>query len=222
MLRPHRLRGCAMVLKLFRKMMPRDERFVERICRHSAIVVEGTIQFRDIVGGGDYETHCRELFRLEDAADDVTREIVHAVHRSFITPFDRSEILELITALDDTIDLMKDAARRVGLYKVSFTPEMIGMADCAIRASTAIRDAMPALNAIARNAAVFADMQQKVRAAESEADDLLQRGLKTLFNGPDPAGDNLIGERVYELIEAVVDRCEDVTDVIAGIVVEHV
>jgi len=128
----------------------------------------------------------------------------------------------LITTLDDVIDIMKDAARRLGLYKVAYTPEMLGMADCAIRASTAIRDAMPALNAIGRNEAVFNEMQQKVRAAESEADDLLQRGMKALFAGSDPAGDKLIGERVYELIEAVVDRCEDVTDVIAGIVVEHV
>ena len=78
------------------------------------------------------------------------------------------------------------------------------------------------MRSIGRNAAVYSEMQQKVRAAETEADDLLQRGLKTLFSGPDSAGDNLIGERVYELIEAVVDRCEDVTDVIAGIVVEHV
>jgi predicted phosphate transport protein (TIGR00153 family) len=211
-----------MVLRLFRKLMPRDERFVERFCRHSAIVVEGAVQFRGILSGADYEAHCRELFRLEDAADDVTKETVHAVHRSFITPFDRSEVLELITTLDDVIDIMKDASRRLGLYKVAYTPEMLGMADCAVRASTAIRDAMPALNAIGRNEAVFNEMQQKVRAAESEADDLLQRGMKALFAGSDPAGDKLIGERVYELIEDVVDRCEDVTDVIAGIVVEHV
>ncbi len=211
-----------MVLKFFRKLMPRDERFVERICRHSAIVVEGAVQFRGILAGGDYATHCKELFRLEDAADEVTREIVLAVHRSFITPFDRSEVLELTTALDDTIDIMKDAARRIGLYKVAFTPEMLAMADCAVRSTTAIRDALPALKAIGRNAAVFHEMQQKVRAAESEADDLLQRGLKTLFSGPESAGDKLIGERVYELIEDVVDRSEDVTDVLAGIVVEHV
>jgi len=211
-----------MVLRVFRKLMPRDERFVERFCRHSEIVVKGAIEFRGILSGADYDAHCKELFRLEDAADDITKETVHAVHRSFITPFDRSEVLELISTLDDVIDIMKDAARRLGLYKVAYTPEMLGMADCAIRASTAIRDALPALTAIGRNEAVFAEMQQKVRAAESEADDLLQRGMKALFASADPTGDKLVGERVYELIEAVVDRCEDVTDVIAGIVVEHV
>jgi uncharacterized protein len=211
-----------MVLRLFRKLMPRDERFVERFCLHSSLVVQGAVEFRAILSGVDYDARCKELFRLEDAADEVTRETVHAVHRSFITPFDRSEVLELITTLDDTIDIMKDAARRLGLYKVAYTPEMLGMADCAIRATTAIRDGMPALNAIGRNVAILNEMQQKVRAAESEADDLLQAGMKALFAGSDPAGDKLVGERVYELIEAIVDRCEDVTDVIAGIVVEHV
>jgi hypothetical protein len=211
-----------MVLKLFRKLMPRDERFVELICRHSGYVVDGAVEFRGILAGGDYETHCKELFRLEDAADDVTSQIVLAVHKSFITPFDRGEILELITALDDTIDLMKDAARRMGLYNVAYTPEMLAMADCAVRSTTAIRDAVPALNAIAKNVAVLNEMQHKVRTAEGEADDLLQRGLKTLFAGPGPAGDKFAVEKVYELIEAVVDRSEDVTDVIAGIVVEHV
>lgn len=211
-----------MVLKLFRKMMPRDERFVERLCRHSGYVVEGAVQFRGILAGEDFDRHCKELFRLEEAADEVTRETVEAIHRSFITPFDRGEILELITGLDDIIDLMKDAARRMGLYGVAYTPEMLAMADCAVRASTAIRDAMPSLSAIGRNVARLGEMQKQVRGAETEADDLLQRGLKTLFAGPGPAGDKFAIEKVYELIEAVVNRCEDVTDVIAGIVVEHV
>jgi predicted phosphate transport protein (TIGR00153 family) len=211
-----------MVLKLFRKLMPRDARFVEQICRHSGYVVAGAVEFRGLLAETDFDKHCKELFRLEDAADQVTYDVVHAVHKSFITPFDRGEILELITTLDDTIDLMKDAARRMGLYNVAYTPEMRGMADCAVVASTAIRDALPALNAIGQNVAKLNEMQEKVRAAESEADDLCQAGLKTLFAAPGPVGDKFAVEKVYELIEAVVDRCEDVTDVIAGIVVEHV
>src|SRR4051812_16151571 len=211
-----------MVLRLFRKLLPRDASFVEQICRHSGYVVAGAIEFRGILAGDNFEGRCKELFRLEDAADQVTYDVVHAVHKSFITPFDRGEILQLITTLDDTIDLMKDAARRMGLYNVPFTPQMLSMADCAVRATTAIHDALPALNAIAREVATLNEMQQKVRSAENEADDLLQQGLKTLFGGPGPVGDKFAVEKVYELIEAVVDRCEDVTDVIAGIVVEHV
>ena len=78
----------------------------------------------------------------------MTRDIVQAIHRTYITPFDRSQILELATALDDTIDLMKEAGRRLRLYGIEFTPEMQGMADCAVRATTAIRNAMPLLGSI--------------------------------------------------------------------------
>ena len=145
-----------------------------------------------------------------------------AIHRSFVTPFDRSQILDLITALDDTIDLMKDTGRRMVRYGVAFTPEMQGMADCAVRASTAIRDTMPLLGAIERNVAQLSAMSVAVRTIEGEADELLDRGLRVLFAGDESSGRKLLVEKVYDLVEAVVDRCEDVVDVIDGIVVEQV
>jgi uncharacterized protein Yka (UPF0111/DUF47 family) len=81
--------------------------------------------------------------RLEDAADKITRETVLANHRTFVTALDRSRILGLITALDDTIDLMKDTGRRMLRYGVGFTPKMHGMADCIVRATRELRDGMP-------------------------------------------------------------------------------
>jgi uncharacterized protein Yka (UPF0111/DUF47 family) len=152
----------------------------------------------------------------------VTRDTVQAIHRSFVTPFDRSQILDLTTALDDTIDLMKEAGRRIRLYDVHFTPQMRSMADCALRATVAIRDAMPALGAIATSVPRLNAMQVQVRAAENEADDLLDDGLRALFEQNISPGHKLTVEKVYDLIESIVDRCEDVADVIEGIVIEHV
>ena len=145
-----------------------------------------------------------------------------AIHKTFVTPFDRSQILDLITALDDTVDLMKDTGRRMIRYGVGFTPEMLGMADCAVRATMVIRDNMPLLAAIDQNAAKLSTMSIDVRRIEGEADDLLDRGLRVLFAGDSSAGHKLTVEKVYDLVEAVVDRCEDIVDVIDGIVVEQV
>ena len=145
-----------------------------------------------------------------------------AIHRTFVTPFDRSQILDLITALDDTIDLMKETGRRMLRYGVAFTPEMQGMADCAVRAATEIRDAIPLLGSIDRNAARLSTMSIAVRRIEGEADELLDRGLRVLFAGDTSPGQKLTVEKVYDLVEAVVDRCEDVVDVIDGIVVEQI
>jgi hypothetical protein len=173
-------------------------------------------------GDGRAEQHALEIARLEEAADLVTKETVLAIHRTFVTPFDRSQILDLITALDDTIDLMKDTGRRMVRYGVQFTPEMQGMADCAVHASIALRNGMPLLGSIDRNSEDLSNMSIEVRRFEEEADQLLDRGLRVLFAGTTSAGHKLTVEKVYDLVEAVVDRCEDVVDVIDGIVVEQV
>lgn len=212
-----------MPLQLFRSLMPRDERFIQRFCAHADLIVPAAEAFRALMSGdGQAERHATEIARLEDQADAVTREIVLAIHRTFVTPFDRSQILDLATALDDTVDLMKDTGKRVLRYGVRFTPEMQGMADCAVRAATEIRDAMPQLGNIGRGVGRLNAMSVKVREIEGEADELMDRGLRALFAGDTSPGNKLTVERVYDLIEAVVDRCEDVVDVIDGIVVEQV
>ena len=211
------------LLRGFRALMPQDERFIERFCAHSRLIVPAAEAFRALMSDdGRAEQHAAEIGRLEDAADQVTRETVLAIHRTFVTPFDRSQILDLITALDDTIDLMKDTGRRMLRYGVGFTPEMQGMADCVVRATTELRDGMPLLGTIDRASDRLSAMSVSVRNIESEADDLLDRGLRNLFASERSAGTKLTVEKVYDLVEAVVDRCEDVVDVIDGIVVEQV
>jgi uncharacterized protein len=210
-------------LRLYRSLMPKDERFIEYFCAHAKLIVAAATEFSRLMSNdGQGQRHIAEINRLENEADAITRQTVLDIHRTFITPFDRSQILDLITALDDTIDLMKDTCRRMTLYGVAFTPEMRAMAECSERASSLISDAMPLLRTIDRNAEALGKMSVAVRACESEADDMLDRGLRALFASDLPAGDKLIVEKVYDLVEAVVDRCEDIVDVIDGIVVEQV
>ena len=211
------------LLRAYRSLMPRDARFIEYFCQHSRLIVTAAQSFRALMSGdGHPDQHVAEINRLENAADEITRATIFAIHRTFITPFDRSQILDLITALDDTIDLMKDTGRRMLRYGVAFTSEMQGMADCAVRASTLIRDAMPLLASIGPSAEALSTMSVAVRVIESEADEHLDRGLRILFASDGSPGYKLTVEKVYDLVEAVVDRCEDIVDVIDGIVVEQV
>jgi predicted phosphate transport protein (TIGR00153 family) len=211
------------LIRAFRSIMPRDEGFVDRFCAHSRLIVQAAEAFRAMMSDdGRAEHHAAEINRLENEADDITHRTVLAIHRTFVTPFDRSQILDLITALDDTIDLMKDTGRRMIRYGVGFTPEMQGMADCAVRAAIELRDGMPMLNAIDQGVERLNAMSVAVRSFEREADELLDRGLRILFASDTSPGHKLTVEKVYDLVEAVVDRCEDVVDVIDGIVVEQV
>jgi predicted phosphate transport protein (TIGR00153 family) len=213
----------SMITRAFRSLMPRDDRFIDRFSQHSKLLVPAAEAFRALMSAdGAGGQHVATISRLEHEADLITRETVLAIHKTFITPFDRSQILDLITALDDTIDLMKDTGRRMLRYGVEFTPEMQGMADCAVRATTEIRDAMPFLGAIQRSEEKLNAMSESVRRIEGEADDLLDQGLRALFAGDMSPGYKLTIEKVYDLVEAVVDRCEDVVDVIDGIVIEQV
>ena len=212
-----------MILRAFRSLMPRNDWFVENFCSHSRQVVLGTEAFRSFLSGdGQSDVFYAEIVRAEEAADEITRQTVQAIHRTFITPFDRSDILALISGLDDILDLAKDAARRIRRYRVEFTPEMQEMADCAVRAAIELRDAMPCLSAISHHASRFEAMRHAVGRIESEADDVLDTGLKALFEGHTSPGHKLTVEKVYDLIEAVVDRCEDVADIVEGIVIEQV
>jgi hypothetical protein len=210
-------------LRAFRSLMPRDDQFIRRFCDHAKIIVPAANEFCALLSGdGTAEQHAREIANLEEAADRITRETVLAIHRTFVTPFDRSQILDLITALDDTVDLMKDTARRILRYGITFTPEMQGMGDCAVRAALELRDGMPLLGAIGANVDRLSTMSVNVRRIEGEADELLDSGLRVLFAGDTSPGHKLTVEKAYDLIEAVVDRCEDVVDVIDGIIVEQV
>lgn len=215
-----------MILKLFRLLMPRDDIFVAAFAAQAAKTVEAAQAFRAMLADpANAPAHHAALSRIEKEADEVNRATVRSIHRVFITPFDRSDILALTDGLDDVIDRMKDGGRRMLLYKVEVTPEMLSMADCILRACERLRDGMPLLADISRNARALATMCEEVDAIESEADRALQAGMDALFNGGADGlspGHKLMVQMVYDGIEAVADRCEDVTDLIQGVMIEQV
>src|SRR3954470_7569545 len=170
-------RRSNILIRAFRSLIPQDDRFIGRFCEHAKLIVPAAEEFRALMSDDcRAEDHAAEISRLEEAADRITRETILAIHRTFVTPFDRSQILDLITALDDTIDLMKDTGRRIALYDVGFTPEMQAMADCVVRAVKELRDGMPLLGNIDRSIDQLTAMSITVRRIEGEADELLDRG----------------------------------------------
>jgi uncharacterized protein Yka (UPF0111/DUF47 family) len=186
------------MMRLFRYFLPREERFFELFARHSQTVVNGAEALQGMLRGGE-ETpvFCQRVNQFENDADGITREVLTAVRRTFITPFDRVDIKNLITSMDDAIDQMQQTAKAVILFEVrSFEPPMreIGtlLVECA--------------NLVGR------------------VDDLHDIGLKELFLKHRNANtmDYIVGAEIYDHLEKVADRFDDVANEINSIVIEQV
>ncbi|MEI6559353.1 MAG: DUF47 family protein [Rhodospirillaceae bacterium] len=213
-----------MLLKLFHALMPKEERFLDYFSAHSEKIIAATEALHQMmVTGGDTAPYCHIIYTQEGEADAIARKTLLAIHRTFITPFDRSDIHGLISAMDDTIDLVEETAQRVELYEVtSFTDEMKDMAESARQCAGIIRQTMPLLVAINKNASKINELCVAVSKIEGQADRKMRQGLSKLMkSGLDPIH-VLTRKEIYELLESVIDRCEDVMDAVQGIVIEHV
>lgn len=213
------------MLDWFRKLMPREGSFFVLFTRHIETVVSAAEALRRLLAGGDnVDECCREIIRLEREADAITREVLLAVRRTFITPFDRGDIKDLIESMDDAVDTMHRTVKTVTLYeRRDFDPLMREMGEAIVEASRLIAEAVPLLDRIGAHAGRLNALAEAVTHIEERADDLHDRGLRDLFARyrDDPMA-YLIGREIYGNLEKVVDRLEDVANEISAIVIENV
>ena len=214
------------MMRWFHALMPKEERFFELFARHAEAVLAGARALRAMMeGGGQVEQNCRAVVEHEHEADDVTREVLIAVRRTFITPFDRGSIRDLVTSMDNTIDQMQKTAKVVMLFDVTtFEPEMKEMDDLIVKCAELVQEAVPLLNAISAKAVHISSLTEQLSALEGLGDEMHDVGLKRLFQNKaksDPMA-FFIGNEIYDHLEKVVDRFDDVANVMHGIVIEHV
>ena len=138
------------MLGWFHKLLPREEKFFDLFERHSETVVAGAEALRALLDGGEaVPRHYQTIMDREQDADNITREVLIAVRRTFITPFDRGDIKDLITAMDNAIDQMQKTAKGVMLFdQREFTPCMREMGDAVVTCAKLVREAMPLMKSI--------------------------------------------------------------------------
>jgi uncharacterized protein len=213
------------MLDWFRALLPREDRFFDLFEQHSRIIVSAAEALQKLLAGDAVEQHCQEIIDLEDRADVVTREVLVAVHKSFITPFDRGDIQDLIQSMDDAVDMMRKMVKTVTLFEQkSFDPRMQEMGAVIVEAARLTAEAVPLLSRVGTHAARLQAIAQEVMHIEGRADDLHEAGLKDLYlryGKSDPMA-YMIGSEIYGELEKVVDRLEDVANEISGIVIENV
>src|SRR4051794_33062612 len=214
------------MLEWFRALMPKEDRFFGLFEQHAALVVAGAESLRaSLEGGPALPEHLQVVMDRENDADAITREVILAVRRTFITPFDRGDIKDLITAMDDAIDQMQKTAKTILLFKVTqFEPEMNQMADRIVQAAVMVQQAMPLLRSISTHAAEIGSLTEQVSRIEGETDDLHDAGRSRLYEmkGPEGALHFWVASEILDHLEGVMDRLEDVANEIHGTMIEHV
>lgn len=213
------------MLKLFRSLMPREDNFFGLFERHAAVVLQGARELVALLKGeGAIEAHCQAIMAYENEADDVTRDVLQLVRKSFITPFDRSAITGLINSMDDAIDQMNQTAKTITLFEITtFRPYMVGIGETAVRAAETTVDMLPLLRSVDRNAARLNELTEHIIHLEGEADGLHDAGLKELYaaSGASAPMAFIVGRDIYSHLEKVLDRFEDVADEVQGLVLDH-
>ncbi|HYD27345.1 DUF47 domain-containing protein [Brevundimonas sp.] len=217
------------MLGWFQALLPKEDNFFRLFDAHAATLVRGADALRNALEGGDETPHwCQKIVDHEHEADEVAREVLFAVRRSFITPFDRSDIRGLTNSLDDTVDQMQKTAKVITLYEIrTFEPHMRQLADIAVQAGALTVEAVGLLPTMRKNHARLNELTERIARLESQSDDLYDDGMKALYtahkgrNGDGDALAFVIGAKVYEHLEKVVDRFEDVANRINGVLVEH-
>ena len=213
------------MLGWFQTLLPKEDNFFRLFDAHAATLIKGAEALRNVLEGGDETPHwCQKIVDHEHEADEVAREVLFAVRRSFITPFDRSDIRGLTNSLDDSIDQMQKTAKVITLYEMrSFTPQMRQLGDIAVDAALLTVEAVSLLPAMRRNHGRLNELTEKIARLESDSDTLYDAGMKALYqdNKTVDAMAFITGAQVYDHLEKVVDRFEDVANEISGVLVEH-
>ena len=169
-----------------------------------------------------FEQYFAEIRTIESEADEYTKEILLSLHKTFITPFDRREIRELAMALDDIIDYMEDIPQSAKIYgHSSFTPEMVALAQILLRASEKVRDTVHMLSDM-KNADRIIHTCEEINSIEGEGDHVMRAGMQRLFAEESDARTLIRSSQLYDLFEEAIDSCQDVSDVIHGVVLERI
>ena len=202
--------------------MPTDGKFFDLFNQHAELCVKGARELVALMTQFDnLERRLHAIEAIEKQADKVTYMTVGVLHKTFITPLDREDIHRLITKMDDVLDMMEDAAQTVSLYDIqAITPEAQRLAELCLGCTEKIQEAVSLLHNMNHSRQIL-EICEEVDRLESDADHVMHAALSKLFRD-EPDVRNLIKlKAMYEFLEQVTDLCEDVANIIEGIVVEN-
>ncbi|WIM06421.1 MAG: DUF47 family protein [Candidatus Nitricoxidivorans perseverans] len=211
---------------MFSRLMPREGKFFDLFNAHADLILRGSRELAVLVAGlGDgpnnLAMHTRVIDDVERKADKITHDTMALLHTTFNTPLDRDDIHQLITRMDDILDLIQDFGESMQLYDVrKLTQEARHLADICVSCCERVKSAIALLPNMDNAHAILKTCEQ-IDQLESDADRVMRTGITKLFREERDVRELIKLKGIYELLEAITDRCEDVANIIEGIVLEN-
>jgi len=202
--------------------MPREQKFFDLFEQSARNMVKAAQVLKDLVDTWeDIKSRVDEIAQMETEGDTVTHQIMAQLNRTFVTPFDREDIVLLAHSLDDVIDFIYAAATRMFIYKIDHsTPRAKELADIMVQAAVEVERAIPQLRHRAELKKVLPRCVE-INRLENAADEVYRSGLAELFDDNTDMAQVIKWREIYEHLESATDRCEDVSNVIEGVALKY-
>lgn len=204
------------------RLLPRQTNFFDFFERHAAITVAAAAELARLSSDdASLDDIARRIKELEHEADDVTHACMETLHRTFITPIDRNDIHRIASKLDDIVDLIDAVARQMALFEVVKVPESAKEAVAVLyQATMAVERAVKGLRNM-RNATGVLGECIRINELENQADRIKASSVARLFREESNPIVVMKWDRIFQSLENVTDACEDVANVIEGVVLEN-
>jgi predicted phosphate transport protein (TIGR00153 family) len=204
------------------RFLPKDESFFDQFEKHGRRTVDGCRALLEMVTTpGDVVSRAKTISEIESDCDRITHAVVAQLHTTFITPLDRNDIHRLITKMDDVMDYVEAGAERLALYELTvFSPEVGGMVATLLKSAERVLEAVAGLRDL-KNSSAILEKCVEINRLENEADGQLRTALARLFREEKDPITIIKWKEIYELFETATDRCEDVANIIEGVVLEN-
>jgi len=204
------------------RLLPHDASFFAHFEHQGKKTVEGCRAFLDMVENPtDLESRAERIKQIEHECDEITHAVVASLHKTFITPIDRNDIYTLITKMDDIMDFIEAASDRLALYEIpAMTKEVVDLARCLVSSAEHVLGAVSSIKELGKPNGILQHCIE-INRLENVADTILRSALARLFREEKDPIAVIKWKEIYETLESATDRCEDVANIIEGVVLEN-
>jgi uncharacterized protein Yka (UPF0111/DUF47 family) len=208
---------------MVRSILPRDEAFFDDFDKVGTKLVEAAKRLNVMLDeGASYQEHARRIKAIESESDEVVHHLIEHLHKTFVTPLDRQDIYKLAVRLDDILDLTDASSSRIELYQPKeVMPEARDLAKVILQSTKQVAELIGLLRNMKKHSNRILELAVEIDRLENEGDHIRRIAIARLFREEEDAKELIKWKDILEHMESATDCCEDVSDIVEGIVLEN-